>query len=200
MPALLAAVVGAACAAAASWGLRRGRRGAPAGRPALVAAVTGALCAAVVAGGRADLSHAAPAVALVVVLVAAAASDLERRIVPNRLVAGAAPVAVALTAALAPGLLAERVLAGLGAGGALLLAALACPGGMGMGDVKLAAVRGLFLGAPVLAALGVALVGGTVAGAAIVVRHGLRAGRRATIPFVPFLTLGGVVALLAAGG
>ena len=42
-----------------------------------------------------------------------------------------------------------RLIAGAAAGGFLLLAALAYPRGMGMGDVKLAAVMGLFLGTSV---------------------------------------------------
>ncbi len=67
---------------------------------------------------------------------------------------------------------------------------------MGMGDVKLAGVIGLYLGASGAFALGVALATATLVGLAIVVRLGVTAGRRATIAFGPFLALGGVVALL----
>ncbi len=47
----------------------------------------------------------------------------------------------------------EQLIAGAAAGGFLLLFALAYPRGMGMGDVKLAAVLGLFLGRSVGVAL-----------------------------------------------
>ena len=67
-----------------------------------------------------------------------------------------------------------------------------------MGDVKLAGVLGLFLGGAVVPALLAALVAGSVAALAIVVRRGVREGRAATFPFGPFLAFGGVVALLAA--
>ena len=56
-------------------------------------------------------------------------------------------LALALGLALDPAGEPERLIAGAAAGGFLLLAALAYPGGMGMGDVKLAGVMGLFLGA-----------------------------------------------------
>jgi leader peptidase (prepilin peptidase)/N-methyltransferase len=83
----------------------------------------------------------------------------------------------------------------VGAGGLLFLAALAYPRGMGMGDVKLAAVMGLFLGRNVAAAILVALLAGSLVGLAMIARHGADARKRA-IPFGPFLALGGVVGLL----
>jgi leader peptidase (prepilin peptidase)/N-methyltransferase len=67
---------------------------------------------------------------------------------------------------------------------------------MGIGDVKLAAVLGLFLGREVAAALLVALVAGVLVGAVIVRRKGVAEGRRTAVPFGPFLALGGVAALL----
>jgi prepilin signal peptidase PulO-like enzyme (type II secretory pathway) len=66
--------------------------------------------------------------------------------------------------------------------------------GMGLGDVKLVAVLGLYLGVAVIEALLVALLTGSIAGAALLVRHGLPARTR-TIPFAPFLTMGVLVAL-----
>ena len=67
---------------------------------------------------------------------------------------------------------------------------------MGLGDVKLAAVMGLFLGRNVAPAILVALLGGSLVGLAIIARHGA-AARKQAIPFGPFLALGGVVGLLA---
>ena len=71
----------------------------------------------------------------------------------------------------------ERLIAGAAAGGFLLLAALAYPGGMGMGDVKLAGVMGLFLGAAVAPAILIALLAGVLVGAVVIARKG--AQRRA---------------------
>jgi leader peptidase (prepilin peptidase)/N-methyltransferase len=66
---------------------------------------------------------------------------------------------------------------------------------MGLGDVKLAAVMGLFLGRTVAPAILVALLAGSVVGLALIARDGAGARKRA-IPFGPFLALGSVVALL----
>jgi leader peptidase (prepilin peptidase)/N-methyltransferase len=74
---------------------------------------------------------------------------------------------------------------------------LAYPRGMGMGDVKLAFVLGLFLGRAVAPALFVALIAGTLVGAAVIARKGAAEGRKTAVPFGPFLALGAVVALFA---
>ena len=89
------------------------------------------------------------------------------------------------------------MIAAVAAGGFFLVALLAYPRGMGMGDVKLAAVLGLFLGRDVGPALFVALVSGTLIGAVVIARKGAREGRKTAVPFGPFLALGGVVALFA---
>ncbi len=129
------------------------------------------------------------------VLVAVAAIDLEHRIVPNRIVLPAAVWAVASSAVVRPGELPELLIAGAGAFLALLVAALARPGGMGMGDVKLAGVMGLFLGTAVIPALLIAFATGALVGVAIMVREGASA-RKKGVPFAPFLALGGLVALV----
>ena len=67
-------------------------------------------------------------------------------------------LALVLGTALDPSGESTRLIAGAAAGGFLLLAALAYPGGMGMGDVKLAGVMGLFLGSAVAPAILIALV------------------------------------------
>jgi leader peptidase (prepilin peptidase)/N-methyltransferase len=162
----------------------------------LVEAGTALLCAAAV------LTHSGAAsialsVALVLVLVPAALIDLEHRIIPNRLTGFGALLALALGSALDPGGEPTRLIAGAAAGGFLLAAALAYPGGMGMGDVKLAGVMGLLLGAAVAPAILMALLSGVALGAVIVARKGARAGRKTAVPFGPFLALGGVVAVFA---
>jgi leader peptidase (prepilin peptidase)/N-methyltransferase len=132
----------------------------------------------------------------VTMLVAITLTDLEQRVIPNKILAVSAVLAVAIAAAADPGSLPERAIAAAAAGGLLLLAALAYPRGMGLGDVKLAATMGLFLGRDVGPAILVALLAGSLVGLATIVRHGAAARKRA-IPFGPFLALGGVVGLLA---
>jgi leader peptidase (prepilin peptidase)/N-methyltransferase len=129
-------------------------------------------------------------------LIAIAGIDLEHRVVPNRIVVPAAVFGVAAAALVASGHLPSFLLAGAIAFGALLAAALAYPAGMGMGDVKLAGVMGLYLGAAVAPALFVAFFAGAVVGVAILMRDGAAARKRA-VPFAPFLALGGFVGLVA---
>jgi leader peptidase (prepilin peptidase) / N-methyltransferase len=130
------------------------------------------------------------------VLVAVAAIDLEHRIVPNRVLLPAAVWAVIGWALVELGFLPEALAAGAGAFIFLLLAALVYPAGMGMGDVKLAGVMGLYLGLAVLPALLVAFLAGSIVGVAMLVREGA-AARKKGVPFAPFLAFGGFVGLLA---
>jgi leader peptidase (prepilin peptidase)/N-methyltransferase len=162
----------------------------------LVEAGTALLCAGAV------LTHDTAAgialsVTLVLVLVPAALIDLEHRVIPNRLTGAGALLALGLGSALDPAGEPARLIAGAAAGGLLLIAAFAYPGGMGMGDVKLAGAMGLFLGAAVAPAILIALFSGVLVGAVIVARKGARAGRKTAVPFGPFLALGGVVAVFA---
>jgi leader peptidase (prepilin peptidase)/N-methyltransferase len=133
---------------------------------------------------------------LVTVLAAITLTDLERRIIPNKILLVAAAIGLAIVAVGDPGSLPERLLAGAAAGGLLLLAALAYPRGMGLGDVKLAALMGFFLGRNVAPAILVALLAGSVVGLAMIARQGA-AARKQAIPFGPFLALGGLAGLLA---
>jgi leader peptidase (prepilin peptidase)/N-methyltransferase len=132
----------------------------------------------------------------VTVLTAVTLTDLERRIIPNKILIVGAVIAVAIAAIGDPGSLPERAIAAAAAGGLLFAAALAYPRGMGLGDVKLAATMGLFLGRNVAPAILVALLAGSLVGLAMIVREGAGARKKA-IPFGPFLALGGVAGLLA---
>jgi leader peptidase (prepilin peptidase)/N-methyltransferase len=67
---------------------------------------------------------------------------------------------------------------------------------MGMGDVKLAGVMGLYLGASIAPAMLVAFLSGSVVGIAVMLKHGA-GGRKKGVPFAPFLALGAIVALFA---
>jgi leader peptidase (prepilin peptidase)/N-methyltransferase len=134
--------------------------------------------------------------AFVSVLVTVTVTDLERRVIPNAILAAGAVAGLAMILPADPSSLPERAVAALGAGGFLWLGTLRGGEGMGMGDVKLAALMGLYLGSAVVASLAVAFAAGAVAGLVLVVRHGAAARKRA-IPFGPFLAAGGVFGLWA---
>jgi leader peptidase (prepilin peptidase) / N-methyltransferase len=165
----------------------------PARYPAieLLTAVAFALTVAA-RGADADLLLELPFVAM---LIAIAGIDLEHHIVPNRLVLPAAVWGLLAAALVATDELPELLLAGAVAFLALLLMALAYPAGMGMGDVKLAGVMGLYLGLSVAPALLTAFAAGSVVGLAIVALKG--GGRKTGVPFAPFLALGGLIGVLA---
>lgn len=127
-------------------------------------------------------------------LVAVTATDLEHRIVPNRIVLPAAAVVLAAQTILHPS--PEWTLAALGAALFFLVAALAYPAGLGMGDVKLALLLGAALGRTVPVALMLGMAAALVPSAVLLARHGA-AARKMALPFAPFLALGGVIALFA---
>jgi leader peptidase (prepilin peptidase)/N-methyltransferase len=160
----------------------------------LVEALTGALCVGAVLTHH-SASGIALSAALILMVVPAALIDLEYRIIPNRITALGALAALAIGLALDPAGEPERLIAAAAAGGFLLLAALAYPGGMGMGDVKLAGVIGLFLGGAVAPAILIALLTGVGVGAVVVARKGAVEGRKTAIPFGPFLVFGALVAV-----
>jgi leader peptidase (prepilin peptidase)/N-methyltransferase len=183
-----------------SWLLLRGRcrhcQAPISARYPIVEAVTGLLCAAVVIANGAD-SDAWLGLAFVLVLVPITLIDLDVRLIPNSLTLAGAIAAVAIQAIVDPDMLTEAAIAAVAAGGFFLVAVLAYPRGMGMGDVKLAAMMGLFLGRAVAPAIFVALIAGTVVGAVIIARVGAEKGRKTAIPFGPYLALGGLVGLFA---
>lgn len=182
-----------------SWLVLRGKcRHCGAGispRYPLLELLTAAVFAAVVLvrGADADLAAELPFVA---VLIAVAAIDVEHRIIPNSILLPAAVLGLVAAVALHLDDLPELLIAGVGAFTAMLIVALVQPGGMGMGDVKLAGVIGLYLGVAVLPAFLIAFLVGSVVGLAIVVRRGVGA-RKQTVPFGPFLALGALAGLLA---
>jgi leader peptidase (prepilin peptidase)/N-methyltransferase len=161
----------------------------------VVEAVTAVLYAGVVAARWHDVAQIALGIALVTLLVPMVLIDLEHRLIPNRLTLPFAVLALALGVVLDPGLVPEQLLAGTAAGGFFLVAALAYPRGMGMGDVKLAGVLGLYLGRAVAPAVFVGLIAGVLAGAVIIARKGAADGRKTAVPFGPFLALGALVAV-----
>lgn len=145
---------------------------------------------------RHDPAQMAMGLVLVTALMAVTITDLERRIIPNKILLVTMVAGVAIAAIFDPSSLPERAIAAVAAGGLLFLAALIYPSGMGLGDVKLAALMGFFLGRNVAPALLVALIAGSVVGLALIAREGASARKKA-IPFGPFLALGALVSLLA---
>ena len=184
-----------------SWLVLRGRCrncGEPISpRYPLVELTTGLLWAAVVVADYDDVPALVRGILLVTFLVPIALIDLDHRLIPNKLTLPAAVLALVAIVALDLDFLVEALIAGAAGFAFFFLAALAYPRGMGMGDVKLAGVLGLYLGRAVAPAIFIALIAGVVVGAAIIARKGAAEGRRTAVPFGPFLALGGVIALFA---
>jgi leader peptidase (prepilin peptidase)/N-methyltransferase len=163
-------------------------------RPPVVEVATALLTALTVL--RTGLSWELPAFLLLAVVgVLLAVVDLQHRLLPNRVVlpALAAGTALLLLAAVADGGWDALLRAVVGA------AALVSPGGLGMGDVKLAALLGLYLGwlgwsAVVLGALAGFVVQAVVALGLLATR---RIGLRGELPFGPAMLAG---AALVIGG
>jgi leader peptidase (prepilin peptidase)/N-methyltransferase len=180
-----------------SWAVLRGRcRHCAAPIPwkyPLVELVTGLLVAACVAAFGLSW-HAGVAVVFCAALVAVTVTDLERRVIPNKVVLPAAAFVLVAQTLREPSV--EWLIAGLAAAAFYFVAALAYPAGMGMGDVKLALLLGVMLGRVVPVALMIGMVSALVPSAVLFARHGARA-RKMAIPFGPFLALGGVVGLFA---
>ena len=147
-------------------------------------------------GSMGPIARTGLELAFVAALVTLAAIDVERRLLPNTIVYPLAILGIVATLPLGGGVLVEHLVAGAGAFVFLLVPAIAYPEGLGMGDAKLAGAMGLYLGLAVVPALLVAFVSGTLAGAAIVLRDGLAARKRA-LPFGVFLALGGLTGAVA---
>ena len=127
-------------------------------------------------------------------LVVVTATDIERRIVPNRVVLPAAAAVLAVDTLWHPS--PTWAIGALGMAGFLFLAALAYPGGMGMGDVKLALLIGALLGRTTPVAFILTLLLALVPTVFLIARHG-RGARRLAIPFAPFMAAGAVITLFA---
>ena len=130
------------------------------------------------------------------VLVVLSAIDIERGIIPNRIVLPATGVILIAQLALFPEHAAEWVLAPLAVAGVLAIPALLGRAWMGMGDIKLVLLLGAGLGWEVLGAMIVACLCVFPAALVVLIRGGL-AARKSTIPFGPFLALGALIVLFA---
>lgn len=140
---------------------------------------------------------------LATVAVALALIDVDVHRLPDVLVLPSYPIAAVLLTIGALGVHQPYNLARAAMGGAalfMLYAVLwfAYPAGMGLGDVKLAGVLGMYLGYIGWGALAVgAFLGfayGAVVGITLMALH--RAGRKSKIPFGPFMLAGAITAVL----
>jgi leader peptidase (prepilin peptidase) / N-methyltransferase len=131
----------------------------------------------------------------VAALIALAGIDADHKLLPNKIVYPLAAWGVVAVLIAERDDFVEHLVAGAGAFLFLLLAVLAYPRGMGMGDVKLAGAMGVYLGVSVIPALLIAFLSGSVVGAVIIAREGA-AARKKAVPFGVFLALGGIVGVL----
>lgn len=127
-------------------------------------------------------------------LVVLSAIDVERLILPDKIVLPAAGIVLAAQLVLYPQQWLEWILAPLGAAGFLFAALLVYPKGMGMGDVKLCLLLGAMLGKLVFVGLMIGMVAALIPAVYLLARHG-GAARKMAIPFGPFLALGALIAL-----
>jgi leader peptidase (prepilin peptidase)/N-methyltransferase len=143
-------------------------------------------------------AHALVGAILATSLVLLAAIDLDRRLLPDVIVIPTLVVVLILQIAFYPDHALQWVLAALGAALFFFLPLLFYPAGMGMGDVKLAALLGAALGKSVAAAILAGLLAAAAAALVVIAREGFGA-RKKTIAFGPFLAFGGLLVLFLGG-
>jgi leader peptidase (prepilin peptidase)/N-methyltransferase len=161
--------------------------------PGIVAVVAIGLAAGCLV--KFDLSgRAFVAAGFAAVLTVLAAIDLERQIIPNRIVVPAGLVVLIGDIAVEPDRAKEWAIAAFATAFVAFVVALATRGGFGMGDVKLCFLLGAGLGWAVLGALVIGVVAGAVAALSVLATRGLNA-RGTRIPYGPFLALGAIVVL-----
>lgn len=131
-------------------------------------------------------------------LLLLAVIDLDRRLIPDAIVLPALGAVLVLQIAFHPHHTLEWVLASLGAALFFFIPMLIYPAGMGMGDVKLAALLGAALGKSVTVAIGFAVLAGGAVALLVLAREGVGARKRA-IAFGPFLAVGGLVVFFLGG-
>jgi leader peptidase (prepilin peptidase) / N-methyltransferase len=179
-----------------SYVLLRGRcrncRALISARYPLVEALTGALFAGAAYEFGLGLELLS-ALALILTLVALAGTDLEHRLLPNAIVGPAALVGFALSVLESPERWWVYLVSALAVAGVLFALALAYPGGMGMGDVKMGGMLGAFLGPYAALAVFLGALCGAITGGLLMAAGKIR--RRHALPFGVFMALGGIIAL-----
>ena len=161
----------------------------------LIESATAALYVGTTAALWGDWRELALGVVLVTFLIPITAIDLDVKRIPNALTLPSALLAIPIALVTEPSYVPEQLIAGAAATIFFLIPALVAKKGMGMGDVKLAGVLGLYLGASVAPAIMIALLSGTIVGIAVILKTGVDAGRKTAVPFGPFLALGAIVSI-----
>ena len=126
--------------------------------------------------------------------------DLRHRILPNVITLPGIAAGLIFSAALPPGWLASLIGAAVGGGVLFAIAEayyrLRGVEGLGMGDVKMLAMIGAFLGPQLtLVTLVFASLAGSIVGVSLIVSG--RGGMQAALPFGTFLAVGAVVAAVS---
>lgn len=158
-------------------------------------AVVAAACGAVVFVASLPGAEAVVAAFMAFVLVILAATDLERRIIPNRIVLPAMVIVLIANIAISPGRVTAYVLPAIALGVVFLIPNLIRGSLMGMGDVKLIMLLGAGLGWGAVGAIMVAFLSVFPFAVAALIRGGM-AARKTALPFGPFLTFGALVILV----
>jgi leader peptidase (prepilin peptidase) / N-methyltransferase len=160
----------------------------------LVEALTGALFAAAAYEFGLDL-QLLWALVLISTLIALAGIDLEHRLLPNAIVGPAALAGLSLTILESPERWWVYPVSALAVAGGLFALAIAYPGGMGMGDVKMGGMLGAFLGPYAALAVFLGAFAGAITGGFLIAAGRIR--RQHALPFGVFMALGGILALFA---
>jgi leader peptidase (prepilin peptidase)/N-methyltransferase len=142
--------------------------------------------------------HALVGAIFAATLVLLTVIDLDRRLIPDAIVLPTLAVVLVLQIAFHPNHTLEWVLATLGAALFFFIPLLVYPAGMGMGDVKLAALLGAALGRSVTVAVAAALFAAGLVAVYVLLREGA-AARKKAIAFGPFLAFGGLLVLFLGG-
>jgi prepilin signal peptidase PulO-like enzyme (type II secretory pathway) len=120
--------------------------------------------------------------------------DLEHRLVLNRMLLAALPFVALLHFVPEQPTWSSAFLGGIIGFALFLLLALIAPGGIGMGDVKLAGLIGLAIGSPgVWSALLLGMVGGGLVALLMLIRNRFQRGQ--SMAYAPYLSLGAWIVL-----
>jgi prepilin signal peptidase PulO-like enzyme (type II secretory pathway) len=160
--------------------------------PAVELTAAGLIAACLVKFGLTP--HALVAAFFCATLVTVSATDVLRRVIPNLIVLPAAGIVLVGMTLVEPS--PQWAIGAVAASAFLLIAALAYPAGMGMGDVKLALLIGAGLGKATPVGLMIGMLSALAPSFYLLARYG-KAARKMAIPFGPFLAFGAVVALFA---
>lgn len=158
-----------------------------------------ALCvslAALAFAARTPHARAFVGAVVAMALVVVAATDLERRIIPNRIVLPVSLGVLLAQAAITPGRLPTYLLWAVLAAAFFAVPGLLSPGAVGMGDAKLALLLGAALGRDVIAALLIGMLAMLPVALRMIARDGWGT-RKTHLPLGPFLAAGGIVMLVA---